>query len=141
MRRFSGSVSVISYGKRNPLIGKEQGNLPEVLIFDTRGQAIILCGRGHRVGYVCQKFLNLSELWLESSQTAHDREPFPNKRSVVSEGLSMTRGRCLVECPHHLKPPLNRPLPLAVGASHLFGDRPQWHDLDPCRLDNATRPS
>ena len=28
---FSGSVSVISYGNRNPLISKEQGNLPKIL--------------------------------------------------------------------------------------------------------------
>jgi hypothetical protein len=33
MRRFSGSVPVISYGKPNPLISKEQGNFPKVLIY------------------------------------------------------------------------------------------------------------
>ena len=37
-------------------------------------------------------------------------------------------------------PPFDRPLPLAIGASHLFGDRPKGHDLDLRRLDNATRP-
>ena len=31
MRRFSGSVSVISYDKPNPLISKRQGGLPKFL--------------------------------------------------------------------------------------------------------------
>ena len=31
MRRFSGSVSVIPYGKPNPLISKRQGGLPKFL--------------------------------------------------------------------------------------------------------------
>jgi Antitoxin VbhA len=33
MRRFSGSVSVIPYGKPNPLISKRQGGLPKFLNF------------------------------------------------------------------------------------------------------------
>jgi hypothetical protein len=40
MRRFSGSVSVIPYGKPNPLISKRQGGLPKVLNF-AQGKPVI----------------------------------------------------------------------------------------------------
>jgi Bacteriophage Sf6, terminase small subunit-like len=41
MRRFSGSVSVIPYGKPNPLISKRQGGLLKVLSSETSGWAAI----------------------------------------------------------------------------------------------------
>jgi hypothetical protein len=33
---FSGGVLVVSYGKRNPLIGREHANLPKLFIFAIR---------------------------------------------------------------------------------------------------------
>src|SRR4051794_38819382 len=75
-----------------------------------------------------------------ASETVNHSEPFPDVRGVIREDRVVTCRRGCVECPHHPTPPFDRPLPLAIGTSHLFGDRPKGHDLDLRRLDNAAWP-